>query len=298
MPGAISASVVVVTAQVPSGRLSSTPGCALRYCARSMRKSVRVRSAMETPVDRSSRSITASWSFKSCLRRYSRSFIGLPESCSIRFSSPVAEMSSSTMRPLTRCSRLMYSSSSMLGQKLTSWMRVVGRADAVDAAEALDDAHRVPVDVVVDQPVAVLEVLAFGDAVGGDEQVEFALVGVFLGPLLGPRGERGENRGQILAQAGERGLVAAGAGDQRRVDAEVCLRPRGKLLVEITGGVGEGGEDDHLAVAGVDRVAALVLDHLAQGRQLGVTGRIHLARRRVAASPGGCGPRSDPASSG
>ena len=39
------------------------------------------------------------------------------------FSSPVAEISSSTMRPLTRCSRLMYSSSSMLGQKLMSWMR-------------------------------------------------------------------------------------------------------------------------------------------------------------------------------
>ena len=39
----------------------------------------------------------------------------------------------------------------------------VGRADAVDAAEALDDADRVPVDVVVDQVVAVLEVLTLGD---------------------------------------------------------------------------------------------------------------------------------------
>ena len=39
----------------------------------------------------------------------------------------------------------------------------VGRADAVDAAESLDDPHRVPVDVVVDQVVAVLEVLALAD---------------------------------------------------------------------------------------------------------------------------------------
>src|SRR3546814_1347581 len=41
------------------------------------------------------------------------------------FSSPVAETSSSTMRPLTRDSRSRYSSSSMFGQKLTSWMRVL-----------------------------------------------------------------------------------------------------------------------------------------------------------------------------
>ena len=50
----------------------------------------------------------------------------------------------------------------------------VGRADAVDAAESLDDPHRVPVDVVVDEVVAVLEVLALADAVGADEHVELA----------------------------------------------------------------------------------------------------------------------------
>ena len=50
----------------------------------------------------------------------------------------------------------------------------VGRADAVDAAEALDDPHRVPVDVVVDEVVAVLEVLALADAVGADENVDLA----------------------------------------------------------------------------------------------------------------------------
>ena len=39
----------------------------------------------------------------------------------------------------------------------------VGCAEPVDAPEALDDAHRVPVDVVVDEPVAILQVLAFRD---------------------------------------------------------------------------------------------------------------------------------------
>ena len=126
MPGDISISPLVVTAKVPNGTFPSAPAWALAYCAKSMRKSVRVRSAIETPVERSSRSITASWSLSNCLRRYSRSFIGLPDCCSIRFSSPVAEISSSTIRPLTRCSRLMYSSSSILGQKFTSWMHSLG----------------------------------------------------------------------------------------------------------------------------------------------------------------------------
>jgi hypothetical protein len=113
-----------------------------------------------------------------------------------------------TMRPLTRCSRLMYSSSSMLGQKLTSWMRCWA-SRAVDAAEALDDADRVPVDVVVDEPVAVLKVLAFGDAVGGDQQVEVAVERQLLGPFLRDRGAKAvriEARGPCGA-ARERGLV-------------------------------------------------------------------------------------------
>ena len=69
----------------------------------------------------------------------------------------------------------------------------VRRADAVDAAEPLDDSDRVPVDVVVDEVVAVLEVLAFGDAIGRDENVDFAwLVGHGEGLLLGSRREERE----------------------------------------------------------------------------------------------------------
>ena len=38
-----------------------------------------------------------------------------------------------------------------VGPEVDELDALVGRADAVDAAEALDDAHRVPVDVVVDE---------------------------------------------------------------------------------------------------------------------------------------------------
>ena len=103
--------------------------------------------------------------------------------------------------------------------------------------------------------IAVLEVLAFADAVRGDEQIEFAFGREVFGPLLRARRECGEDAGKVLAEVGQRGLVAAGAGDKRRVQAELLLRPRGELTIEILGGVGKGGEDEELAVAGIDRVA-------------------------------------------
>ena len=50
---------------------------------------------------------------------------------------------------------------------------LVAGADPVDAAEALDDADGVPMDVVVDQIVAILEVLALRDAIRRDEEIDF-----------------------------------------------------------------------------------------------------------------------------
>lgn len=43
---------------------------------------------------------------------------------------------------------------------------LVGESQAVDTTKALDDTHRIPVDVVVDQTVSVLQVLSLGNAVG------------------------------------------------------------------------------------------------------------------------------------
>jgi hypothetical protein len=125
---------------------------------------------------------------------------------------------------------------------------VVARADAVDAAETLDDADGVPVDVVVYEQVAVLEVLAFADAVGGDEQVDFlALVGEtggLFGAAFGERSEVGEDVVEIGATEG--GGVAAVAADEGGVDAEFGASPGAEVLVEVAGGVGKGGEDETL----------------------------------------------------
>ena len=167
-----------------------------------------------------------------------------------------------------------------VGPEVDELDALVGRADAVDAAEALDDAHRVPVDVVVDEPVAVLEVLALGDAVGGDEQVELALAGKLLRALLRARCERGEDRGEILAQPGQRRLVAARAGDQRGVDAERRLRPRGELVVEVAAVSAKAVKTITLRLPGLIGLRHLLFDHLAQRRELGVAGGIDLRRRR------------------
>ena len=52
----------------------------------------------------------------------------------------------------------------------------------------LDDADRVPVDVVVDEEVAVLEILPLADDIGPDEDVQLGgLLGHGEVPLLGSR---------------------------------------------------------------------------------------------------------------
>ena len=107
----------------------------------------------------------------------------------------MAAISTRAMRASTRFLTLMYRSRSCGRPEIDELDGVVAGADAVDAAETLDDAHRIPVDVVVDQVVAVLEVLAFADAVGGDEEVDFAVLGMDgnLGAALGARGEIGQD---------------------------------------------------------------------------------------------------------
>ena len=206
------------------------------------------------------------------------------------------------MRPETRSSRLMYSSSSMLGQKLTSWMTLVAGADAVDAAEALDDAHRVPVDVVVDQVVAVLKVLALGDAVGGDQDVDLAGRGrVDHGAFLGERREGGQDRGEIPADLGQ---VSSGCCRYAGHHGAECRPSSSKaqsamLVVEVVGGVGKGGEDDDLAIAGVDgrRASCSAISALSRPSLASRAG-VDLAGLAQELDQQGLGPPPGPAASG
>lgn len=69
-----------------------------------------------------------------------------------------------------------------VGIKILGWPKIyernsfIARTDPVNPAEALNDADGIPVDVIVDQEVAVLEVLTLRDAVGCDQQVYFFIL--------------------------------------------------------------------------------------------------------------------------
>ena len=71
-------------------------------------------------------------------------------------------------------------------------------------AKALDDADRVPMDVVIHDHVAVLQVLPFGNAVRRDHDVDlsrFLLEALDLRFLLRDGREKGENSIEVEAVA-------------------------------------------------------------------------------------------------
>ena len=87
-------------------------------------------------------------------------------------------------------------------------------------------------DVVVHHQVAILQVLAFGKAVGSDEDVDFplfcSLLRLFL-PLLCPGGEPPENFFESGYTQGR--LVAVAASHQGDVNIKFVLRPILKMVV-------------------------------------------------------------------
>ena len=85
-----------------------------------------------------------------------------------------------------------------VGEEAAQKDAVVRAADAVDAAVALHDAHRVPGQVVVDDVARLLEVDALGQHVGGEQQVVLVLV---CGRRWRVRGARGEAPENVLAVA-------------------------------------------------------------------------------------------------
>ena len=177
-------------------------------------------------------------------------------------------MSTSAMRASTRFLRVDVFVEVLRRPEVDQLDGCVDAADTVNAAEALDDAHGIPVDVVVDEVIAVLKVLAFGDAVGGDEQVNLAVLrhGWNLVAVLGTRRKVGEDLVEVALAEG--GVVVSAAGDQRDVDAQFFVRPIVQRVEQVSGGVGKGGEDEDFAVGLPELVGGgvfdLVVDELLQ----------------------------------
>ena len=68
----------------------------------------------------------------------------------------------------------------------------------------------------------------------------------------------------------ERGLRRTFAGDFRAVQGLCGQQLRSQIGIQIVSGVGEGGEDQHLLVAGVDRVSDLLQQERFEVLELGV----------------------------
>ena len=153
---------------------------------------------------------------------------------------------------------------------MTSWIASLRlAADAVDSSEALDDAHGVPVDVVVDAVVAVLQVLPLGDAVRRDQDVDvLRVLGVQHVPVLGLRGEAGQDVVHLGLEPRNRRLAVDRPRDEGRVESQLRFRHAAHVLVQVFRRVRKGGEDQDLLVAGVDRLFDLLADYAEQLAQL------------------------------
>ena len=91
---------------------------------------------------------------------------------------------------------------------------VIFAANTVDSPEALNDADGIPVNVVVNEIVTILQVLAFGNTVGGNQNVEFVLASGHQNSLpLGNGGETGQHRIEIGVELRNGGFAVYRAGN-------------------------------------------------------------------------------------
>ena len=178
----------------------------------------------------------------------------------------------------------MYSSSCNIGPEVDELDAGVLGTDAVDTAKALHNAHRVPVDIVVDDAVAVLQVLAFGNTVGRDEHVDVLALEPRIRDVavLRYRTEAGDDFVHVVANALDRAAGALrAASDLSGLEPIATLHIGSDVLVEVVRRVSERRKDQQLLVARIYGVLDLVRDNapeLSQFRvMLGIDGGDKLA---------------------
>ena len=108
---------------------------------------------------------------------------------------------------------------------------IIGAADTIDAPEALNDPDGVPVDVIVDEKVAVLEILTFGNAISRYDQIDLVMLrhGRYFAPGFGPGREVREDLiKSALTKSSARISPAAHKG---RVNPEILSGPPDQRLI-------------------------------------------------------------------
>ena len=138
---------------------------------------------------------------------------------------------------------------------------VVTATYTVNTPETLNDAHGIPMDVVVDEVVAILQVLSLADAVGGNQHI-YLVRDVRIDGCLFLRYGREQSQHLVEVQLLTLGQPQGTASlhitrDQSGVQTVPFLYGLCQAVVQILCGVREGGEDDNLLVIAVYRVGKL-----------------------------------------
>ena len=158
-----------------------------------------------------------------------------------------------------------------IGPEIHQLNYLIAAADTVNSSKPLDNAHGVPVNVVVNQIVAVLKVLALGNTVGGNQNINIGIVIGQQESLIFRNGrETGQHCVQVVGELGNGGFAVNGASDHCGVHVELLLHVGGHILIKVVCCIRKGGEDNHLPVALVDGMLHLVLEHPQQFLQFAV----------------------------
>ena len=93
-------------------------------------------------------------------------------------------------------------------------------------------------NIIVDQIITVLQVLTFGNAVGGDQQINIRMVCVRQAvPPLGNGRKAGENCIQITTEFGNGCFTIHAAGDFGSVQPKRLLYIAGNILIQIVSSI-------------------------------------------------------------
>ena len=130
---------------------------------------------------------------------------------------------------------------------------LIRRTQAVDAAETLHDANRVPVHVVIDHAIAVLEVLPLRDAIRCKDDVDLALTFRKRGGFLRTWRETSEDILEATSRlARSRRRDCECPSPARTSGHRLRCRLRRQLVIQVGDGVSEGAEDKYLLVTRID----------------------------------------------
>ena len=126
-------------------------------------------------------------------------------------------------------------------------------------------------NIVVDQIVAVLQVLTFGNTVRGNQNVDFGRIVRHEYILaLGNRGEAGQHIIERCFQAANGRFAVRTAGNHRRVQSMARFHTSADLIVQVVCRVRKRRKNDDLPVARIDRMGDLIVQQMKERLKLAV----------------------------